>query len=176
MDTSSRIEPFDFESSPPHPLTYASLVPWHSCKYLRRLDLHKPKFMYTLGRAPTNDFTFESRDISWQCGSLVWDGEHKICLNLHESSISSIWINCKQLLPGQSRVLKQGDQIRVGTVTYKRHNDTFSVRDMVYVFHQFTSDYPPNLSPEYLEIRKRLDGLERERFKLTEALPSIPAV
>lgn len=75
-------------------------------------------------------------------------------------------VNCQQLLSGQSRVLKQGDQIRVGSVEYRRHTDTFFARDIVYVLHQFTSEYPPNLDPEHLKVRKRLDALEQERAQL----------
>lgn len=47
-----------------------------------------------------------------------------------------------------------------------RHEDAFFGRDFVYVFHQFTSDYPAAFPLDQMEIRKRLDELERERARL----------
>ncbi|VDC06676.1 unnamed protein product [Peniophora sp. CBMAI 1063] len=176
MDTASYAYHPDFASSPPHPLIYASLVPWHSSKGLLRLDLHKPKSTYSIGRAPSNDFTFENRKISWIFGSLTWDGGHEIHLTLDKSAVSTVWVNYKLLKPGHSILLKEGDQIRIGSVEHRREKDAFFSRDLVYVFHQFTSTYPATLSSQHLETRKRLDELEQERARILRSLPDVPAV
>ena len=75
-------------------------------------------------------------------------------------------MNCKLLIPGQTRLLREGDQIRIGRVEYNRRNQAFRDRDIVYVFRQFTTTYPEGLAPEHLQARKRLDELERERSQL----------
>ncbi|KZV66503.1 hypothetical protein PENSPDRAFT_84648 [Peniophora sp. CONT] len=52
-------QPCDFANVPPHPLIYASLIPSRSPHLLRRMDLHRPKTKYTVGRGPLNDFVLD---------------------------------------------------------------------------------------------------------------------
>lgn len=50
---------YDIARAPPHPLVYASLEPCYSSRRVKRMDLHKPKTTYTVGRGPLNDFVLD---------------------------------------------------------------------------------------------------------------------
>ncbi|KZV65132.1 hypothetical protein PENSPDRAFT_690129 [Peniophora sp. CONT] len=172
----------DFVAQRPHPRTYASFVPWCAqwTSHVPRLDLVKPKYEWSIGRGPHNDFMLQPRQISWNHCVLVWDREdvkesHIRLFDL--GSVNGTWVNNTRVKAGtgadDGRLLKNGDIVAFG-LTMPSSNEplndgTFEYeegQDLRYTFHQFTEGGPPEMTKEEEDIRNTLDLLDREHTNI----------
>ncbi|VDB94811.1 unnamed protein product [Peniophora sp. CBMAI 1063] len=181
--------PCDFTSVPPHPLIYASLEPAHSPHRLRRIDLHRPRTKYTVGRGPLNDFVLGeeySGQIDWTHCTLLSDeqGDVRIVDNF---TTNGIWVDLRRLAPGESCILRDGDSVRFGLCALTHCNPSNYMTksyargtNHCYTFHSFVTKDPPGLSPSDFELRKQTRELEssklsvlQERLRLDRQLQNI---
>ncbi|VDB94807.1 unnamed protein product [Peniophora sp. CBMAI 1063] len=167
----------DFTSVPPHPLIYASLEPTHSPHRLRRIDLHRPRSKYTVGRSPLNDFVLGeeySGQIDWTHCTLLNDEQGNVRI-VDNFTTNGIWVDLRRLAPGESCILRDGASVRFGLCALAHCNPSdYMTKSYArgfnhhYTFHSFVTKDPPGLSPSDLELRKRARELESSKFGLLE--------
>ncbi|KZV68094.1 hypothetical protein PENSPDRAFT_736154 [Peniophora sp. CONT] len=166
----------DFVKLPPHPLIYASLVPCWSPSPLRRMDLHKPKTSYTVGRGPLNDFVLHddrSGQIDWTHCTLVLNEDGDVCIEENHTT-NGIWVDNRRLDPGESCILKDGDSVRLGLCVlqhYKTHAPSVGYlpgNAYSYTFRSFITHSPPGLSASDESLHAQLNDLERAKADIVK--------
>ncbi|KZV63455.1 hypothetical protein PENSPDRAFT_691631 [Peniophora sp. CONT] len=177
----------DFADLPPHPLIYASLEPCYLPSY-DRMDLHKPKARYTIGRGPLNDFVLDdpqSGQIDWTHCTLLLSDDGDVCIEDNHTT-NGIWVANRRLAPGESCVLGDGDSVRFGECVLapcRQHDIRFGYvrgRGHSYTFRSYISRPPPGMPASDLRLREQLENAERrtagikvERARLEEELKGV---
>ncbi|KAI0267103.1 kinase-like domain-containing protein [Gloeopeniophorella convolvens] len=84
---------------------------------LRRLDFQKTHPSNTLGRGPGNDYVLPGMRISFSHCQIVWDGREdaRSQVVVQDNSTNGTWINGVRVQKGQSRILRDGNEIAFGS-------------------------------------------------------------
>ncbi|KZV66529.1 hypothetical protein PENSPDRAFT_85681 [Peniophora sp. CONT] len=163
-----------------HPLLYASLVPISPLTKVPRIDLYKPKALYSVGRNPRSDIPLVSQCIDWSLCTLQWDGRDEVRI-VDLFSANGIWINRRRLTPGGSRVLQDGDTVFFSLCRLRdapRHGENpprlrYEVgENYAYTYHQYTDRSPP-LSSIDQSAWTRLNELESSHRRIEEELEKL---
>ncbi|KAH9972479.1 kinase-like domain-containing protein [Lactifluus volemus] len=114
---------------------FGCLQPCHSA--LRRIDFQKTHAQNTIGRGPNNDFVLSGMRVSYQHCRIIWDGreDRQSQVVVHDSSSNGTWINGARVPKGQSRILRDGNEIAFGSPVPQQN----SVEDYRYIYRHLAS-------------------------------------
>ncbi|KAI9455364.1 kinase-like domain-containing protein [Lactarius psammicola] len=84
---------------------------------LRRIDFQKTQPHNAIGRGPVNDFVLPGMRISFNHCRVMWDGreDSHSQVVVQDSSTNGTWINGTRVQKGQSRILRDGNEIAFGS-------------------------------------------------------------
>ncbi|KAI0282349.1 kinase-like domain-containing protein [Russula aff. rugulosa BPL654] len=84
---------------------------------LRRIDFVKTQPLIAIGRGANNDFVLPGMRISYNHCRIMWDGSQdaQSRVIVHDNSTNGTWINGARVLKGQSRILRDGNEIAFGS-------------------------------------------------------------
>ncbi|KAI0301033.1 kinase-like domain-containing protein [Multifurca ochricompacta] len=84
---------------------------------LRRLDFQKTHPHNAIGRGPGNDFVLHGMRISYNHCQIMWDGreDRHSQVVVHDNSTNGTWINGTRVQKGESRILRDGNEIAFGS-------------------------------------------------------------
>ncbi|KAH9988445.1 kinase-like domain-containing protein [Russula compacta] len=100
-----------------HPMDrpfFGCLLPCNTV--LRRIDFMKTRPNISVGRGPTNDFVLPGmRIVTIIVRLLGWTRGCSSQVIVHDNSTNGTWINGTRVLKGQSRILRDGNEIAFGS-------------------------------------------------------------
>ncbi|VDB94823.1 unnamed protein product [Peniophora sp. CBMAI 1063] len=161
-----------------HPLLYARLQPIDVSPNVPRIDLHKPKRSYSVGRSPESDIVLSSQAFDWVVCELQWDGRDEVRV-VDRLSTNGVWVNRRRIAPGASHVLHDGDTVffslcsSSGSVASDEHPPRYRPgANFAYTYHQYTHRSPP-LSSADQSVWIRLNELELSCQRLEDELENL---
>ncbi|KAI0646003.1 kinase-like domain-containing protein [Trametes meyenii] len=103
-----------------NPTLWGSLIPCSPA--VSRIDFDKSQKRYRIGRCPDEkktDIILDGIKISWQHCTIEWDGDEgpHSAVKVMDLSSNGTFINGEKIGKGQSRLLREGNEIAFGTCT-----------------------------------------------------------
>ncbi|KAJ8074683.1 hypothetical protein PM082_022261 [Marasmius tenuissimus] len=109
----------------------------------RRLDLWRMTPRVTIGRDTQNDLVLSGGSISQTHAEILWDekcGSSSCVIIKDRDSTNGTFINGVRLRTGESRILRQGNEISFG---FSGYSYSLANNDYRYIFHHLAAS-PPN--------------------------------
>lgn len=99
---------------------------------LRRIDFVKTQPLIAIGRGANNDFILPGMRISYNHCRIMWDGSEdaQSQVVVHDNSTNGTWVNGARILKGQSRILRDGNEIAFGSPAQQPD----SIEDYRYIY------------------------------------------